>query len=175
MNPYIENLQLKTRRAFLGQTGLGLGAIAASSLLAKEARSEINLEPHFVPKAKRVIYLHLTGSPPNLDLFDYKPELERRHGEDCPDSFLEGREFAFTSGTPTLLGSPQKFEQVGGNGTWMSGAVPHLKEVADELCMVHSMTTDQFNHAPAELLIYHRFSSDWTPLHGLLGHLRPWI
>lgn len=110
--------------------------------------------PHFAPKAKRVIYLHMTGSPPNLDLFDYKPELIRRSGEDCPQSFLEGREFAFTSGTPKLLGTPQEFQRVGKAGSWMSHAIPGLKQVADEMCLVHSMYTDQFNHAPAELLIY---------------------
>lgn len=111
-------------------------------------------KPHFEPKAKRVIYLHMTGSPPNLDLFDYKPELIARDGEDCPQSFLEGKKFAFTSGVPKLLGTPQKFQQVGDAGTWMSEAIPHLQEVADEMCLVHSMTTDQFNHAPAELLLY---------------------
>jgi hypothetical protein len=110
--------------------------------------------PHFAARAKRVIYLHLTGSPPNLDLFDYKPQLIQRNGEPCPQSFLDGREFAFTSGTPTLLGTPQKFLQVGKSGSWMSQAIPQLHRVADELCLVHSMTTDQFNHAPAELLIY---------------------
>ena len=155
MNPLIENLQLKTRRAFLSKAGIGLGALAASTLMQEDALSSgATVQPHFAPKAKRVIYLHMTGSPPNLDLFDYKPTLLSRHGEDCPASFLDGREFAFTSGTPTLLGTPQKFEQVGDSGAWMSGAIPHLKGVADELCMVHSMTTDQFNHAPAELLIY---------------------
>jgi hypothetical protein len=122
---------------------------------AKSDELSLNLaQPHFAPKAKRVIYLHMTGSPPNLDLFDYKPELIRRNGEDCPESFLKGREFAFTSGTPTLLGTPQPFSQVGQGGTWMSAAIPELHQVADQMCLVHSMTTDQFNHAPAELLIY---------------------
>ncbi|MCA9132232.1 MAG: DUF1501 domain-containing protein [Planctomycetales bacterium] len=160
MNPLLQNLQLRTRRYFLQQGGLGLGAMAIGDLLnagtagAATAAAPTLGTPHFAPKAKRVIYLHMTGSPPNLDLFDYKPELNRRHGQDCPASFLAGREFAFTSGTPTLLGSPQKFKQVGAAGTWMSGAVPHLQQVADELCMVHSLHSDQFNHAPAELLIY---------------------
>ncbi|MFN3193319.1 MAG: DUF1501 domain-containing protein [Aureliella sp.] len=156
MNPIQENLQLRTRRYFLRDGALGLGALAAGSLLGEtplNAQTTLG-QPHFAPKAKRVIYLHMTGSPPNLDLFDYKPELNKRHGEDCPESFLKGREFAFTSGTPTLLGTPQEFEQVGENGSWMSAALPNLKTVADELCTVHSMHTDQFNHAPAELLIY---------------------
>ena len=69
--------------------------------------------PHFSPKAKRVIYLHMTGSPPHLDLFDYKPELVKHNGQPCPDEFLKGKRFAFTSGTPKLLGTPRKFAQHG--------------------------------------------------------------
>jgi hypothetical protein len=160
MNPALEHLQLKTRRYFLQHGACGLGALAMHQLMGgTPAHAEGSLEqvqrmPHFQPRAKRVIYLHMTGSPPNLDLYDYKPELVRRHGEDCPSSFLAGKEFAFTSGTPTLLGTPQKFQQVGAAGTWMSEAIPHLHGVADEMCLVHSMHSDQFNHAPAELLIY---------------------
>lgn len=157
MNPLTENLQNRTRRYFLRDSAMGLGALATASLLDEGPALGASLslgQPHFTPKAKRVIYLHMTGSPPNLDLFDYKPELIKRHGEDCPQSFLDGREFAFTSGTPTLLGTPQKFEQVDKTGSWMSAALPNLKKVSDEMCFVHSMTTDQFNHAPAELLIY---------------------
>jgi hypothetical protein len=101
-----------------------------------------------------VIYLHMTGSPPNLDLWDYKPALVERDGQDCPSSLLEGKRFAFTTGIPKLLGTPRKFVRCGASGHWMSDAVPHLHEVADELCFIHSMTTDQFNHAPAELLLY---------------------
>ena len=65
--------------------------------------------PHFPARATNVIYLHMAGSPPHLDLFDYKPELIRRHNENCPESFLRGRRFAFTSGVPKLLGTPQRF------------------------------------------------------------------
>jgi hypothetical protein len=96
----------------------------------------------------------MTGSPPNLDLFDYKPELSKFDGKDCPDEFLEGKTFAFTSGTPKLMGSPREWSQHGKSGMWMSDAVPHFHGIADDLCMVHSMHTDQFNHAPAELLVY---------------------
>ena len=105
-------------------------------------------------KAKRVIYLHMTGSPPNLDLFDPKPELVKRDGEDCPDAFVKGRKFAFTSGIPKLLGSRRRWSRHGSSGIWMSDAIPHFREVADEMCVIHSMTTDQFNHAPAELFVY---------------------
>jgi hypothetical protein len=158
-------LQTLTRRHFLKTGSLGLGAAALASLSAGKAsggrqpsEGVVNplaaKDPHFAPRAKRVIYIHLTGSPPILDLFDYKPELVKHTGEDCPDQFLKGKRFAFTSGVPKLLGTPRKFAQYGEGGVWMSDAIPHLHEVADELCVVKSLYTDQFNHAPAELLIY---------------------
>ncbi len=96
----------------------------------------------------------MAGSPPHLDLFDYKPELVRRNGQPCPDEFLRGKQFAFTSGTPTLLGTPRSFRQYGASGTWLSDAIPQLATVVDELCMIKSMYTDQFNHAPAQMLLY---------------------
>ncbi len=157
----LANLQSQTRRHFLTQTSAGLGGIALSQLISGEvqgAGATVDpLSPRVPPlpaKAKRVIYLHMTGSPPNLDLFDHKPELSKRDGEDCPDEFLQGREFAFTKGVPKLMGSPRKWSQVGENGMWMSDAIPHFHDIADEMCVVHSMHTDQFNHAPAELLVY---------------------
>ena len=162
MKHFLENMQLQTRRHFFQQSAAGLGGIALNSLLAAESSgAERNAAnplspqlPHFAAKAKRVIYLHMTGSPPNLDLFDRKPELVKRNAEDCPDEFLAGRKFAFTSGVPKLMGSPRKWSQVGESGMWMSDAIPNFHEIADEMCVVHSMHTDQFNHAPAELLVY---------------------
>ena len=161
MNPELQRLQLQTRRHFFRQSTAGIGGLALGSLLAGEASAERSAAnplapaiPHFAPKAKRVIYLHMTGSPPNLDLFDYKPELSKRDEQDCPDQFLAGREFAFTTGVPKLMGSPRKWSRVGKCGMWMSDAVPHFHDIADEMCVVHSMYTDQFNHAPAELLVY---------------------
>jgi hypothetical protein len=163
MDPNFERLQFLTRRHFFKQSTMGLGAIALASLLNNQgatlaASASANplapRQPHFPGKAKRVIYLHLTGSPPHLDLWDYKPELVKRDGQDCPDEFLKGKRFAFTSGTPKLLGTRRTFAQYGKNGVWMSDAIPHLHEVADELCVIKSMNTDQFNHAPAELLVF---------------------
>lgn len=158
MNPILQrNLQLRTRRYFLQGGGVGLGALAMGQLAAPSAQAAPGLDAlvkNVAPRAKRVIYLHMTGSPPNLDLFDYKPELSRRDGEDCPASFLDGKEFAFTSGTPKLLGTPQHFRQVGSTGRWMSDAIPNLHGISDDMCCVHSMHSDQFNHAPAELLMY---------------------
>ncbi|MFV0446557.1 MAG: DUF1501 domain-containing protein [Planctomycetaceae bacterium] len=155
----------RTRRCFLRDSVAGLGGIALSTLLRNSATGETaaahNLgdplalrQSHFAARAKHVIYLHMTGSPPNLDLFDYKPELVRRDGEDCPQQFLAGKRFAFTTGVPKLLGTPRQFTRCGQSGMWMSDAIPNLQRVADELCVVHSMHSDQFNHAPAELLIY---------------------
>ena len=165
MNLYESQLQSVTRRHFLSTSGIGLGAMALSSLSGSAASADVAIDsmqplagrqPHFEAKAKRVIYLHLTGSPPNLDLYDYKPELVKRSGQECPDELLAGRTFAFTSGTPKLMGTPRKFAQHGKSGTWLSDAVPnfHDDDIVDEMCFVHSMNTDQFNHAPAELLMY---------------------
>ncbi|QDU94747.1 DUF1501 domain-containing protein [Lignipirellula cremea] len=157
----LAQLQQSSRRHFLKSSGLALGSIALGSLLRGEASGAplpadpLAARPAPLPaKAKRVIYLHMTGSPPHLDLLDYKPELVKRDGQDCPAQFLEGKRFAFTSGVPKLLGTPRKFQQFGENGMWMSDALPNLQKVADELCVVNSMNTDQFNHAPAELLVY---------------------
>ena len=161
MNPRLEQIQNITRRHFL--KGAGFGSIALSTLIgvnsiSSDSTHNVNpLRPkpaHTAPKAKRVIYLHMTGSPPNLDLFDYKPELVRRDGQDCPDEFLRGRRFAFTSGVPKLMGTRRQFEQHGSGGLWLSDALPNLHPVADEMCVIHSMHTEQFNHAPAELLVY---------------------
>ena len=164
MNPRREALKHVTRRHFFRESQAGIGAIALASLLADDAPARDDATHVIDPlaakasplaaTATRVIYLHLTGSPPHLDLFDYKPELVKRTGQDCPDAFLKGKRFAFTSGVPKLLGTPRQFAQHGKNGVWLSDAVPNLHKVADELCVVKSMHTDQFNHAPAELLLY---------------------
>ena len=157
-----ETLQRQTRRNFLQNSAhLSLGAIALQNLLGSEAQA-VPLpgnplsprKPHFAPKAKRIIYLHMSGGPPNLDIFDYKPELVKRSGQDCPDDFLKGRKFAFTSGVPKLMGTPRTFQQHGPGGIWMSDAVPHFHQIAGDVTVVHSMKTDEFNHAPAELLLY---------------------
>jgi hypothetical protein len=161
MNPRMLHLLSITRRHFLRDSAIGLGGLALTLLAdgkapaATRAANPFAPRPaHFPPKAKRVIYLHMAGSPPHLDLFDYKPDLVKRSGQDCPGEFLKGRRFAFTSGTPKLLGTPQPFAQHGKSGAWVSAAVPHLATVADDLTFIKSMFTDQFNHAPAELLLY---------------------
>ena len=160
--PSVRHGLLKTRRHFFHDCQLGLGAIALGSLLADESAGTAEFraeplaprEPHFAPRATNVIFLHMAGSPPHLDLFDYKPELVKRNGEDCPATYLAGKKFAFTSGVPKLLGTPRKFRRYGESGLWMSDALPRLSRWADELTVIKSLHTDQFNHAPAQLMLY---------------------
>jgi len=162
MNSSQRYLQHLTRRHFLRNCQLGLGGLALSSLLGEGARSArpqppnplSPKKPHFAPKAKSVIYLHMAGSPPHLDLFDYKPELVKRDGQECPKEFLEGKRFAFTSGTPKLLGTPRKFAQHGKGGAWVSDALPNISRMVDDLTFIKSCNTDQFNHAPAQMMLY---------------------
>ena len=165
MHPQFDLLQTQTRRAFLRSSGqFSLGAIAAQALLCQDAQAHPvvhpfashapHFQPHFQPKAKRVVYLHMSGGPPHLDIFDYKPELVKHNGEPAPDQFLKGKTFAFTTGTPKLMGTPRQFAQYGKGGIWMSDAVPNFHGIADEICVVKSMFTDQFNHTPAELLLF---------------------
>jgi hypothetical protein len=175
MHPRLASLQALTRRHFLRTSSLGLGGLALSRLLAADGRGEPGRSPadplaprppHFTPKAKRVIYLHMSGGPPHLDLLDYKPELVHRDGQNCPDEFLKGKRFAFTSGVPKLLGTRRKFARRGQSGVWMSDAIPHLHDVADEVTVIRSMKTDEFNHAPAELLLYTGFARQGRPSFG---------
>jgi hypothetical protein len=167
MNDHIQQrlAAAQTRRHFLQSGSLGLGALALDSLIggraaAAPAASSAPADPfapkppHFPAKIKNVIFLSMSGGPPHLDLFDFKPELQKRTGEDCPASLMAGKPFAFTGGSAKLLGTPQKFAQHGGSGGWYSAALPNLAALADELTVIKSLTTDQFNHGPAELLLY---------------------
>jgi uncharacterized protein (DUF1501 family) len=138
-----------------------MGAVALASLLddrlfaAPQADDALAPQkPHFPARAKHVIYLHMAGAPSTLDLFDHKPKLNELNGQPCPESFIRGQQFAFIKGTPKLLGSPHKFARHGKSGQVLSHLLPHLATVADELCIVRSMHTDQFNHAPAQLFVH---------------------
>jgi uncharacterized protein (DUF1501 family) len=147
------------RRQFLKQFGMGLGGIALAELLAKEAvaapqnapTGALPDLPHFAPKAKRVIYLFMSGGPSQLDLFDYKPELKKRHGEQLPDSVRGGQRLTGMSGNQSsipLVGSPFKFAQHGQSGAWMSELLPHTAKIVDDLCIIRSMYTEAINHGP---------------------------
>ena len=162
MNLHEELLKYRTRRQFFRDCGVGVGAMGLASLLnerlfAAPAAADDPLapkKPHFAAKAKSIIYLHMAGAPSTLDLFDYKPKLQELSGQPCPDSYLKGQQFAFIKGHPKLLGTPHKFAKYGTSGQEISEVLPHLQTVADELCIVRSMYTEQFNHAPAQLFVH---------------------
>ena len=149
-----------TRRTFFKQASLGIGSLALNALLERESAAKTltpntqHPTPHHRPRAKSVIYLHMSGAPPTLDMFDYKPKLNELHMQPCPESLLKGERFAFIKGVPKMLGSPHKFKQAGRNGTWITEHLPHTAGIVDDIAIIRSMNTDQFNHAPAELFLY---------------------
>ncbi len=160
-----EQLLQQTRRHFLRDCTTGLGALWLASMTGRawgaegvRARNPARpLAPAAAPgraRAKRVIYLHMAGSPSQLELFDYKPELARQDGKDCPASFLAGKQFAFIQGVPKMLGPQFPFKQHGRSGQWISDRLPMFGAVADDICFIKSMYTDQFNHGPAQLLMH---------------------
>lgn len=158
MNPPVDYLQGITRRHFLNQCHVGLGGIALASLMGTQSRAAlsklINRPPQLPATTKRVIFLHMAGGPSHLELFDYKPELVQRNGQLCPDEYFKGQRFAFIKGHPKLLGTMFQFAQFGQSGGWFSSLLPHLSSIADDLTIVRSMSTEQFNHAPAQLLMH---------------------
>ncbi|MGI9469237.1 MAG: DUF1501 domain-containing protein [Rubripirellula sp.] len=145
-----------TRRYFLGQgAGVGIGAMALNGMLARQADSSdlvtSDIVPHFAPKAKRVIFLTQSGGPSQLELYDHKPGLAKLAGEKLPDSVRGGQRLSgMTEGKPQLvMPAHSTFKQRGQSGATVSDWLPHIAEIADELCFVKSMVTDQINHAPA--------------------------
>jgi hypothetical protein len=148
-----------SRRHFLNQSAMGLGGMALGEMLAGAesvgAGSAASGVPdglsHFAPKAKRVIYLFMSGGPSQLDLFDYKPLLKERHGEQLPDSVRGGQRLTGMSGNQSsipMVGSPFAFGQHGPSGAWVSELLPQTASVAGELCFVNSMYTESINHGP---------------------------
>ena len=172
MNLEHELVRAINRRYFFGRcgAGLGLGAIALASLLGKEAHcaessggepagtepaSAMAARKVFIPaRAKHVIYLHMAGSPSQLDLFDDKPALRKYSGKPCPAELLKGKRFAFITGVPNMLGSPFSFARHGQAGIELSNLWTHLPRVIDDFAVVKSVQTDQFNHAPAQLYMH---------------------
>ena len=169
-----EQLTETTRRHFFGQCGVGVGSMALGSLLAGEqsasaAGPSASLdarEPHFPPKAKAVIFLFMAGGPSQLDLFVDKPILRKHHGELPPKSYLDGKRFAFLKGTETLLGSKEEFGRYGECGQVLSDRLPHHRKVVDDICWLHGMKTDVFNHGPAKLLANTGFPQPGRPSMG---------
>jgi hypothetical protein len=145
-----DRIRARTRRHFFRQAGFGIGGAALFRLLQGESRAN---GTHFPARAKSVIYLFMAGAPSHLDLFDPKPKLRELDGQDCPDSLLKGERFAFIEGVPKVLGSPYNFGRHGESGAELSELLPHLSGVADEIAVVRSMHTNQFNHAPAQIFM----------------------
>jgi hypothetical protein len=145
-----------SRRWFLDQCGIGLGAIAAGELLAKSSAAGDPLAPrpgHYPGKAKSVIFLFMAGAPSQLELFDYKPELARFDGTLPPPQLLDGYRAAFINPNSKLLGPKFKFARHGQCGAELSELLPHTARIVDEMAIVKSVTTDAFNHAPAQILM----------------------
>ena len=165
MNDRNESLRTLTRRHFFRQSGFGIGGMALLSLLderlfaaavAGEAAAPNPLAPrppHFAPKAKSVIYLFMAGAPSQVDLFDEKPKLRQYDGQAIPEEFVKGERFAFIKGTPKLLGSPYSFKKCGLSAAAISDLLPHTQGIADDLAIVRSLSTTQFNHAPAQIFM----------------------
>ncbi len=144
-----------TRRHFFRQAGFGIGGAALSSLLWQEAAAQATqrLAPHFAPKAKNVIFLFMAGGPSQLDMFDPKPALNKYDSQPIPAELVRGERFAFIKGTPLCLGSPFRFAPHGQSGAVLSELLPHLAKHVDELAIIRSMSTSQFNHAPAQIFM----------------------
>jgi Protein of unknown function (DUF1501) len=158
--------QQVNRRLFLSRAGVGLGTLALGSLLegdgvraatdGAEPRAPgaggLPGLPHFVPRARRVIYLFQSGAPSQMDLFDYKPALERRRGIELPDSVRMGQRITtMTSGQKSFPVAPSvfKFRQHGESGAWLSELLPHTAEIVDDITIIRSMQTEAINHDPA--------------------------
>ncbi|MEY2598475.1 MAG: hypothetical protein RLZZ142_734 [Verrucomicrobiota bacterium] len=171
-NSYLEKV---TRRHFFGECGVGVGKIALASLLCGSGSRAWGAgqggtmdplaarEPHFAPRAKRVIHLFMAGAPSQLDLFDYKPELAKLEGKPLPPSVIGGQRYAFIRPDAAVLGPQYRFSKHGQSGAELSEMLPHLAKVVDDICIVKSVTTDQFNHAPAQIFFNTGFSQPGRP------------
>jgi len=157
--------KIHSRRDFLNKLGMGLGGLSLASLINPLGATNSGAQPqvqgllngmgsglHFPARAKRVIYLFQSGGPSQQDLFDYKPELKKRYGEELPESVRQGQRLTgMTSGQGgfPLAGSVFDFKQHGQSGKWLSDRLPYLGQVADDICWINSMHTDAINHDPA--------------------------
>ena len=168
MNPIEHFLAAQSRRQFFRRSGLTLGSAALATLLRENLRAApanplAAHAPHFAPKAKRVIYLHMIGAPSQLDLFEEKPALVQRDGEDCPEELLAGKRFAFIGGRLKLAGSKFKFARHGQCGQQFSELLPHLATVSDDIAVVRSLHTEEINHAPAQMFLHAGFGRGGRP------------
>ena len=178
MNPFCKRNEVLdeaaaiTRRGFLATSASGLGTLALASLFAKDGLLAsahagtgpmIVRAPHFAPKAKACICLYMEGAPSQMDLFDPKPKLLELDGQKLPDSMTKNVRFAFLrKDTATVMASHRRFTRHGQSGMDFSDLLPHLSRCADELCIVRSMHTEQFNHHPGQIMM-----NAGSPLMGL--------
>ncbi len=163
-----------SRRWFLRECGIGLGKIGLASLLtdaflargaAAAASGDLMTpkQPHFPGKARAVIHLFMAGAPSQLDLFDYKPELLKLEGKPLPPSVIGGQRYAFIRSDAAVMAPRFKFKKYGRSGAELSEILPHIGSIADEICLIRSMKTDQFNHAPAQIFFNTGFSQPGRP------------
>ena len=141
-----------SRRRFLNSFGLGLGGMALADLLGSASARGATSNIHLAPRAKRVIYLFQSGAPSQMDLYDHKPLLNQRHGQQLPEEIRRGQRLTTMTGSQSsfpLVGSPFPFRQHGQSGAWISDLLPHTARIANELCFVKSMYTEAINHGPA--------------------------
>ncbi len=167
MDPRSEYLRAITRRHFFRRSATGIGtaalaALANERLFAADASApapsaKVNplapKPPQFAARAKSVIYLHMPGAPSQPEMLDYKPKMVAMTGQPCPDSLYKKERFAFIKGVPKMLGTPYKFTKHGNGGVEISELLPNWGRVADDMTVVRSMVTDQFNHAPAQIFL----------------------
>jgi uncharacterized protein (DUF1501 family) len=166
------------RRHFFRECGIGVGKIALASLLTEAFTSRASAQPataseslapkapHFAPRAKHVIHLFMAGAPSQLDLFDHKPQLARYEGKPIPPSIIGGQRYAFIRPDAAVLGPRFKFGRHGRSGAELADVLPHLASVVDDICLVKSVHTDQFNHAPAQIFLNSGFARPGRPSMG---------
>lgn len=151
-------LRCATRRQLFERCGVGVGSAALGSLLNADYASadqskQVDVQPHHKPRAKSVIFLFMAGGPSQLDLFNEKPALRKHHGQLPPQSYLEGKRFAFLKGTEKLLASSRRFSRWGDSGQEISDLLPHHRRIVDDVCWLHGMQSDVFNHGPAKIFL----------------------
>ena len=170
MDPRFDYMQDVTRRHFLSQLSMGVGGRALGSLLGQDFARAASVgpdpslppnpmaakPPHFAPRAKRVIYIHMAGSPPQQDLLDFKPKLNELNGQPCPEEMIKGERFAFIRGHPTVLGSPYTFARHGSSGAWVSNLLPHFTQIVDD---IPSEPSGKFRWVICQL--QHSYRVDW--------------
>jgi hypothetical protein len=177
MNPLFSSPTPIARRHFLHDCGVGLGKMSLAALLTEAFSPNVRAAldranplapkaPHFPGKAKRVIHLFMAGAPSQLDLFDHKPELAKLEGKPLPPSVIGNQRYAFIRPDAAVMGPRFKFAKYGQSGAEISELLPNLTRIVDDICLVKSVRTDQFNHAPAQIFFNTGFSQPGRPCIG---------